>query len=286
MLSIGKKIGLLAGSGGFPITFAQAARRSGHHVTALAIEGFASPDLAKYVDDIHWLGVGQVDTLIWLCHEKDISNLAMAGKVEHLTIFNIGKIETRVGRVLARLTDRRAESITRALIAELESENIHVLDSSLFLKSLLPSEGLLTRRRSIKARERRDIQFAWPLVREIARLDIGQSLVVKDGVVIAVEGADGTDATIRRGGQLAGPGAIVAKVSRPRQDLRFDLPVVGLDTVRTMAEVGAAVLAFGAGETLFFDQKEAVALAEKSNIGIVAWPAATPLPSANGERKP
>lgn len=270
MLSNGEKIGLIAGSGAFPITFAQAARRSGHHVTAMAIKGFAPAELAEHVDEIHWLGVGQVDTLIRLCHQSNISHLALAGKIEHVTLFNLGKIELRVCRVLARLPDRRAESITRALISELESENIHVLDSSLFLKSLLAPAGLLTRKRPVRANEQRDIKFAWPLVREIARLDIGQSMVVKEGVVIAVEGAEGTDATIRRGGQLAGPGTVVAKVSRPRQDLRFDLPVVGLQTIRTMAEAGAAVLAFSADETLFFDRDEAVALAEKSNIGVVA----------------
>jgi hypothetical protein len=283
MISDGEKIGLIAGSGVFPIHFAQAARKNGHHVTALAIEGFASPELEKHVDDIHWLGVGQVDTLIGLCHEKNISHLAMAGKIEHVTIFDLGKMETRVGRILARLTDRRAESITRALIEELEGENIRVLDSSHFLKSLLAPQGLLTKRRPIRPREQRTIEFGWPLVREIARLDIGQSIVAKDGVVVAVEGADGTDATIRRGGQLAGPGAVVVKVSRPRQDVRFDLPVIGLQTIQTMAEVGASALAISAGETLFFDQEEAIALAETSDIGIVARASGdTPVPSPNG----
>ena len=283
MISNGEKIGLIAGSGVFPIHFAQAARKNGHHVTALAIEGFASPELEKHVDDIHWLGVGQVDTLIGLCHEKNISHLAMVGKIEHVTIFDLGKMETRVARILARLTDRRAESITRALIEELEGENIRVLDSSHFLKSLLAPQGLLTRRRPIRPREQRTIEFGWPLVREIARLDIGQSIVAKDGVVVAVEGADGTDATIRRGGQLAGPGAVVVKVSRPRQDVRFDLPVIGLQTIQTMAEVGASALAISAGETLFFDQEEAIALAETSDIGIVARASGdTPVPSPNG----
>jgi hypothetical protein len=282
MLPDGGKIGLIAGAGVFPITFAQAARRSGRHVTALAIEGFASPELANHVDEIHWLGVGQVDTLIWLCHEKNINQLALAGKIEHLTIFNLGKLETRVCRILARLTDRRAESITRALIEELESENIRVLDSSVFLRSLMPAEGLLTPKRPIRIREQRTIEFAWPLVREIARLDIGQSLVAKDGVVIAVEGADGTDATIRRGGQLAGPGAVVVKASRPHQDYRFDLPVVGLQTIQTMAEVGVSALAVSAGQTLFFDQEDTIALAEQSDIGIIAWPNG-PSPAATGE---
>jgi len=285
MISDGEKIGLIAGSGVFPIHFAQAARQNGHHVTALAIEGFASPELEKHVDDIHWLGVGQVDTLIGLCHQNKIAHLAMAGKIEHVTLFNLGKIETRVCRMLARLTDRRAESLTRALIEELEGENIRVLDSSLFLKSLLPLQGLLTKNRPLRAREQQAIEFGWPLVLEIARLDIGQSLVAKDGVVVAVEGADGTDATIRRGGQLAGPGAVVVKVSRPRQDFRFDLPVIGLQTIQAMAEAGASALAISAGETLFFDQDEAIALAEKSDIGIVARASGdSPIPSANGGR--
>jgi len=286
MLSDGEKIGLIAGSGTFPINFAYAARQSGHPVTALAIEGFAPPELANHVDEIHWLGAGQLDTLIGLCHEKNISHLALAGKIEHLTIFNLGKIETRVARILARLTDRRAETIARALIEELESENIQIFDSSLFLKSFLPSRGLLTKNRPLQPRERRDIEFAWPLVREVARLDIGQTLVVKDGVILAVEGADGTDATIRRGGQIAGPGTVVVKTSRPHQDFRFDLPVVGLTTIATMAEVDATALAIAATETLFFDREQTIALAEKSNVSIMAWPDECSPPSAEGEKQP
>jgi len=282
MLSDGEKIGIIAGKGAFPILFAQAARRNGHPVMALAVEGFASPELADHVDAIHWLGAGQLDTLIRLCHENNVSHLALTGKIEHVSIFNLGKIESRVSRVLARLADRRANSVVRALIEELAGENIEVLDSSLFLKALMPPEGLLTKNRLLRPPEQRGIEFAWPLVREIARLDIGQSLAVKDGVVIAVEGADGTDATIRRAGQIAGPGAIVVKTSRPRQDFRFDLPVVGLSTIRTMADAGAAALAVAADETLFFDQEDAIGLAEKSDIAIVAWPTRD---SAAGEKQ-
>jgi len=272
MLADGERIGIIAGSGPFPIAFAQAARRNGHYVTAMAIEGFASPELAEHVDEIYWLGPGQIDTLIALCQRSTICHLAMAGKIEHLTLFNLGKVEPRASQILARLTDRRAESLARALIAELESENIRVLDSSFFLKSLLAGEGLLTRNRPVSPREERDIEFGWPLARELARLDIGQTIIVKDGVVIAVEGAEGTDATIHRGGQLAGRGTVVIKVSRPRQDFRFDLPVVGLQTVRTMAEVGCSALAICAGQTLFLEQEEAVGLAERSDIAIAARP--------------
>lgn len=285
MFSIPQKIGLIAGRGAFPISFAQAARRNGHHVMALAVEGFASPELAEHVDEIYWLGIGQVDTLIRLCHENDISHLALAGKIDHVTLFNLGSVESRAFHLLERLSDRKAGSIVRALIQELESENIRVLDSSLFLKSLLPSEGLLTKNRPIRAAEQRDIEFAWPLAREIARLDIGQSVVAKDGVIVAVEGVEGTDETIRRAGHLAGRATVVVKVSRPRQDFRFDLPVVGLQTIRTMAEAGVSALAMCAGETLFFDQPEALALAERSDIGVIARPSEMPPPSADGERQ-
>ena len=270
MLAKGEKIGIIAGSGAFPIAFAQAARQNGHHVTAMAIEGFASPELADHVDEIYWLGPGQLDTLIALCRRNSICHLTMTGKIEHLTLFNLGKVEPRVTQVLTRLADRRAESLARALIAELESENIRVLDSSLFLKSLVPGEGLLTRNRPVRPREERDIEFGWPLAREIARLDIGQTVVVKEGVVIAVEAAEGTDAAIRRGGQLAGRGAVVVKVSRPRQDFRFDLPVVGFHTIRTMVEAGCSALAICAGQTVFLDQDQAVGLAEQSDIAVVA----------------
>lgn len=270
MDSVAERIGLIAGRGAFPVNFAQAARRDGHHITALAIKGFATSDLAEHVDAIHWLGVAQIDTLIRICHENNVSQLALAGKIDHIAVFNMGQIEPRAFRLLSRLRDRKAESIVRGLIEELESENIQVLDSSLFLKSLLPEPGLLTPNRPITPQEQGDIDFAWPLVREIAHLDIGQSLIAKDGVVIAVEGVEGTDEAIRRGGQLAGAGTVLVKVSRPRQDFRFDLPVVGLETIRAMSEAGASALAICSGETLFFDREEAVALAEESDIGIIA----------------
>ncbi|MBM3333403.1 UDP-2,3-diacylglucosamine diphosphatase LpxI [Candidatus Sumerlaeota bacterium] len=290
MLAKGEKIAVIAGSGAFPIAFAQAARQNGHHVTAIAIQGFASPDLADHVDGIYWIGAGQVDTLIALCQQNDICHVTMAGKIEHLTLFNLGKVEPRASRILGRLTDRRAESLLGALAGELESEKIRVLDSSLFLASLIAGEGLLTKNRPVRPREERDIEFGWRLAREIARLDIGQSIVVKERVVIAVEAAEGTDSTIRRGGQLAGPGAVVVKVSRPRQDVRFDLPVVGLNTVRTMADAGCSALAICAGQTLFFDQEQAVELAEKSDIAIIARPGGEQVepsgetsPTAHGE---
>lgn len=278
-----EQIGLIAGRGAFPVHFAQAARRNGHHITAMAIKGFASSDLADHVDEIHWLGVAQVDTLIRLCHERNISHLALAGKIDHIAVFNLGQVEPRAFRILSRLRDRKAESIVRALIEDLESENIHVLDSSLFLKSLLPQPGLLTPNRPLAPREQDDIDFAWPLVREIAHLDIGQSLVAKDGVVVAVEGVEGTDETIRRGGRLAGRGTVLVKVSRPRQDFRFDLPVVGLGTIRAMAEAGTSALCVCAGETLFFDREEAVALAETLNIGIAARSAEPSATDSQGE---
>jgi len=279
MNSPGEKIGLIAGRGAFPINFAQAARRNGHKVTALAIKGFASPTLAEHVDEIFWLGVGQVDSLIRICHERGISHLAMAGKIDHVTVFNLINVEPRTFRLLRRLRDRTAESIARAFIEELEKENIKVLDSSLFLKSHLPTAGLLTKRRPIRRNEKRDIEFAWPLVRQIAHLEIGQSLLAKDGVVVAVEGVEGTDETIRRAGRLAGPGTVLVKVSRPRQDFRFDLPVVGLQTIKAMIGAGTSAMAISAGETLFFDQEEAIALAEQSDIGIIA------IDDKNGEEK-
>ncbi len=281
-LTEGEKIGLIAGSGAFPITFADAARASGHKVMAIAIQGFASPELADHVDEIHWLAVGQLDTLIALCHKNHVSNLALAGKIEHVTLFKLGIPETRVIRVLMRLKDRRAESLTRALIEELKNENIHVLDSSLFLKSLMPPEGLLTVHRPLQKREEQAVEFGWPLARKIAHLDIGQSLIVKDGVVVAVEGAEGTDGAILRAGQLAGPGTVVIKASRPCQDFRFDLPVVGIQTIRTMIEAKATALAISAGETIMLDREEMVALAEKSDIAIIARSDSP----ANGEKRP
>jgi hypothetical protein len=289
MIPEGERIGLIAGRGAFPIHFADAAQNTGHPITALAIEGYASPELAEHVDEIVWLGVGQVDRLIKTCHARNISRLAMAGKIDHVRVLNPGKLDRRAWRLLLKLRDRRAESIVAALIKELMGENIQVIDSTYFLKSLLPSVGLMTRRRPLNKREQRDVAFALPLARELARLDIGMSLVVKERSIVAVEGMDGTDETIRRGGRLAGPGTVVVKASRPRQDFRFDLPILGLSTVQTMAEAGATALAFCADETIFFDHPQAIALAESSNIGIIALAppvAANASSSSKGEPQP
>jgi DUF1009 family protein len=270
MLSQGEKIGLIAGRGAFPMHFAMAAASDGHPVMALAIEGFASPDLEQHVDEIHWLGVGQLDTLVSLCHQSRVQHLAMVGQIDHGAVFNPSKIEPRAFKLLAKLNDRRAQSIASVLIEELKSENISVLDSSHFLKDFLPEPGLLTPNRPITTREQNDIDFGLPLARSIAGLDIGLCVVVKDGTVVAVEALEGTDETILRAGRLAGPASVVVKVSRPSQDFRFDLPVVGLQTVRSLVEAGASAMAISAGETLFFDRQRAVQLAEESDIGIIA----------------
>lgn len=270
MLSEGEKIGLIAGRGEYPIHFAEAATEDGHPVMAIAVEGFASPELEKHVDEMHWLGVGQLDTLIRLCHERNVKHLAMVGKIDHGTVFNPAKIEPRAFKLLAKLTDRRAQTIAAVVIDELKSVDIHVLDSSRFLKSFLPGPGLLTPGRPISSAEERGIRFGLPIARGIANLDIGLCVVVKDGTVVAVEAMEGTDEAIRRAGKLAGPGSVVVKVSRPDQDFRFDLPVVGIQTIRTMIEAGATALAISADETLFFKQAEAISLAESSDIGILA----------------
>jgi DUF1009 family protein len=274
MNSSDRKIGLIAGRGRFPINFAQAARGNGHHVTALAIRGFASDNLADHVDEIHWLGVGQVDTLIRICHENNIASLAMAGKIDHRQIFDPGPLEPRALRILQRMRDGTAMTIARAIMEELDGENIRVLDSSLFCGPLLAPQGMLTAKRTIRPNEQRDIDFGWRLANRIAELDIGQCVIIKNCVIVAIEALEGTDQAILRAGQLAGPGAVVVKVSRPRQDFRFDLPVIGPQTIRIMAEAGATALAVTAGETVFLDQAEALRLAEDSGIAVVSRPRA------------
>lgn len=263
------KIGLIAGNGDFPMAFARAAREKGISVIAVAHEGETLPELEQWVDGIAWVKVGQLGKLINTFKEHGVKDVLMAGGIKKTRLFGGGLPDLRAIAMLARMVHKKDDSILRAVAAELESEGITVRESTLYLENIVAKAGCLTKRKPSK-NEELDIAYGWQLAKEIGRLDIGQTVAVKDQAVLAVEAIEGTDEAIRRGGRLCGQGAVIVKVCKPQQDLRFDLPAIGTQTVRTMAEVKATCLAVEAGRSIIIDREAVAREAEKAGITIVA----------------
>ncbi len=262
-------IGLIAGGGQFPLLFAEGAKQAGYRVVAVGFEGETDPALAAHVSAFHLLKLGRLGALIRVFQKAGIRRVAMAGSINKTRLYARIRPDWRAFKLLASLRNKKDDHILRSLAGELEKEGIRVEPSTLFLPGLLAPEGLLTRRH-LNAREQRDVAFGWEMAKAVGHLDIGQCLVVKDQAVLAVEGMDGTDETILRGGRLCREGAVVIKVSKPIQDLRFDVPAVGLQTIETMRTVKARVLVVEAGKTLLFDRDKVVEAADRYGMTIVA----------------
>lgn len=264
-------IGLIAGEGKFPFLLAQAAGDRHIRVTAIGIEGVTSPKLADKVSEMCWVKFGQFNNIIQCLHEHNITKTIMAGRLKHNSIFQLTKIDRRGIKLLAKTASRRADDLLGAVTDELANENIEVLDSTMLMRECMPEPGLLTPGCPGNAEVLADIEFGRPLAKSIAGLDVGQTIVVKQKSIVAVEAMEGTDQTILRAGKIAGPGCVVIKVSKPRQDRRFDVPVIGRTTIRKMIEAQCSALALPGNEALFFDQEETCALAEAHGITILAW---------------
>jgi DUF1009 family protein len=262
------KIGLIAGKGQFPLLFAQAAGSQGFQVIALAHRGETEPGLAGLVARIHWVYVGQLGKIIRIFKKEGVSRAVLAGGISRGRLFTQFRPDLRALSLIRRVGGGQDDRLLRAVAEELEGEGIEIAPSTLFLEELLASKGQLSRR-APTAEELRDINLGFMVAKEIGRMDIGQCVVVRRQVVVALEAVEGTDETIRRGGSLAGPGAVVVKVSKPGQDLRFDVPAVGRQTIRAMREVQAGVLAVDAGKTLMFDRREM--LKEADGAAIAVW---------------
>lgn len=264
-----RKIGLIAGNGKFPLIFAQEAKRVGAEVIALAIKKETSPSLENLVDRIHWVNVGQLGDLIEICKKEGITRAVMAGQVRHTRLFGQVRLDARAMALLAGVKDKKANSLLGAVADELLREGIELIDSATYLSHLLPSPGILTRRKPTQ-KEWRDIEFGHKMAKEIAGLDIGQTVVVKDQAVLAVEGMEGTDRAIKRGGKLGKGDVVVVKVSKPQQDRRFDLPIVGERTVEVLKQAKAKVLAFSARNTILLNREKVVKSANQNGISLVA----------------
>jgi DUF1009 family protein len=264
-----QKIGIIAGNGDFPLEFAKAAKRKGLTVISVAHEDETLPELAQWSDAICWVKVGHLGKLIRFFKEQGVHDVLMAGGIKKTRLFSGSLPDLRGAALLARMIAKKDDSILRAVAEELETEGITVRPSTLYLDDLLAPAGVITRRKPSKD-EWKDITFGWHLAKEIGRLDIGQTVVVKDLAVLAVEAIEGTDEAIRRGGSLCREGAVVVKICKPQQDLRFDLPATGIRTIYAMREVKAACLAVEAGKTIMIQKEALIAQAEEAGIAIVA----------------
>jgi len=263
-----EKIGLIAGKGQFPLLFAQAAQNQGFQVIAVAHRGETDPALAPLVTRLHWIYVGQLGKIIRVFKKEGVRRAVLAGGISRGRLFSQFRPDLRALNLIRRVGGGQDDRLLRGVAEELEGEGIEISPSTLFMGELLASPGQLSRRPP-SAEELRDINFGFMVAKEIGRLDIGQCVVVRRQVVVALEAIEGTDETIRRGGRLAGPGTVVIKVSKPDQDLRFDVPAVGRETIRTLKEVQAGVLAVEAGKSLMFNRVQM--LQEADDAAIAVW---------------
>lgn len=261
-------IGLIAGGGQFPLLFAEAAHQNGKKVVAVGHLSESHSELDQVVDELCWVKLGQLGKIINFFHKHGVQQAVFAGSITKTRIFRDVLPDLKGLSLWNKIDVHQDDAILRAVAGVLENEGIEILASTCFLEHLLFPKGVLTRKKPTAA-QREDIRFGWKMAREIGRLDIGQCVVVRDCSITAVEAIEGTDSTIRRGGELAESGAVVVKVKKPNQDFRFDLPATGIKTVETLADVRGSVLAVEAGQSLVFDKDEMVRYADRVGISIV-----------------
>lgn len=264
------KIVLISGSGKFPFLFAKAAKDKGYYVLSIAIKDNTDPRLRNFVDEIKWFKIIEFRKLFEFLNNNSMKNVAMVGQIKPRTIFDKDILkDEEIRKFIVDLKDMRADSIFGAIAKKLEENGLTLLDSTMFLDDYLPKKGVLT---PVEPTQEiwDDINFGLQIAKEIARLDIGQTVVVKSKAIVAVEAMEGTDAIIIRAGRIVPRDCVVLKVSKPRQDKRFDIPVAGLRTIKNLIKIKARCLAFEAGRTLLIDKQDCLKQAIKHNIIIVA----------------
>lgn len=265
--------GLIAGNGRFPFLVLEAARNQGIEMAVIALKEEASPELEKMAKRLHWVSLGELSKAIALMQQEGVQHAVMAGQVKHHKIFSAIRPDWKLAKLLLTLPRKNTDSLIGAVAKVFEEEGIRLVDSTMFLKPLLPDPGVLTQR-SPNEHESADIQYGLGVARHIAAMDIGQTVVIADRACVAVEAMEGTDETIARAARFAqGQPLVVIKVSKPKQDMRFDVPVVGLPTVEAMTKAGAMALAIDAGRTLLFDRVALIEAANAAGIAIEAFPA-------------
>ncbi len=265
-----EKYGLFAGNGRFPFLVLQSARDQGIDVVVAAIKEETFAEIESCGFPVHWLGLGELGKLVRLFRSSGVQKAIMAGQVKHAQIFGAAFPDLTMIRMLAGLKQKNTDALIGGVARVLEDAGISLVDSSILLKPYLAIEGTLTRRGLRKA-EIADVDYGRPIAQRIASMDVGQTIVVRDRAVVAVEAMEGTDAVVLRAGELVHRKDLtVIKVSKPEQDMRFDIPVIGLSTLKTMIAAGATALVIDAGRTLVFDRDEFVKTANENKIAVVA----------------
>ena len=262
-------LGIIAGNGVYPRLLADSARKAGvKKIVVAAFTGETDPALAQHVDPLEWMRVGQLNRLLKFFRTHDIHHAIMAGQIAPKNLFDL-QPDWKALLLLGRLKERNAESIFAAIADELAKIDVELLPATTFLEDSLAPAGLVAGAK-LSRQEEEDVDLGWKTAKEIARLNIGQTVIVKNGTIVAVEAFEGTNDAIRRGGALARAGAVMVKVAKPNQDMRFDVPVIGLETIRICAEARMRVIAVEAGKTLLLERDAIVDLANRSKISIVA----------------
>ena len=273
--------GLIAGNGDFPFLVLEGARSRGIEMAVIAIREEASPALEQAAKRFHWISLGELGRGIDLLHQEGVKHAVMAGQVKHNKIFSSIRPDWRLAKLLFSLPSKNTDSLIGAVAKVLEDEGIELVDSTKFLGSLLPREGVLTKR-APDASEAADIDYGRRIAAQIAGLDLGQTVVVRDRACVAIEAMEGTDETIERAARIAGgQRLVVVKVSKPRQDMRFDVPVIGLPTIEVMRRANATALAIDAGRTLLFDREALIRAADEAGVAIQAF-----APDSSATKKP
>ena len=264
--------GLIAGNGRFPFLVLEGARSQGIEMAVIALKEEASPELEQAAKRVHWVSLGELSKTIDLMHQEGVTQAVMAGQVKHNKIFSVIRPDWKLAKLLFSLPRKNTDALIGAVARVLEDEGIRLVDSTHFLKPLLPEVGVLTCR-APNAHEAEDIAYGRGLAQQIAGMDIGQTVVISDRACVAVEAMEGTDEVIARAARIVtGKPLVVVKVSKPAQDMRFDVPVVGLPTVEQMRSAGATALAVDAGRTLLFDKIKLIEAADAAGIAIQAFP--------------
>jgi DUF1009 family protein len=262
-------LGIIAGNGVYPQLLADSARNAGvKKIIAAAFTDETDPALGQRVDLVEWMRVGQLNRLLKFFRAQDIHHAIMAGQIAPKNLFDL-RPDWKALVLLGKLKQRNAESIFAAIAEELAKIDIDLLPATTFLEDFLASSGLIAGPK-LSRQEEDDVDLGWKIAKEIARLDIGQSVIVRNGTVVAVEALEGTNHAIRRGGELAGSGAVMVKVAKPSQDMRFDVPVIGVETIRIAAEARLRVIAVEAGKTLLLERDAIIDLANRSKLSIAA----------------
>jgi len=260
-------LGIIAGSGQFPLLVARSARKSGLQVVAVAHRGETDPALEAEVDSITWVRLGQLGQLIKALKKHDVCSAVMAGGIRKLKMFENVMPDLKGIGLMSKLAIFHDDDILRAVSGELKKAGIEIVSSTTHVPELVAPPGVLTKRRPSRG-EMQDIHFGWRIAKELGRLDIGQCVVVRRKTVLALEAIEGSDETILRGGRLGQERVVVVKVSKPEQDMRFDVPSVGAQTIESMLKVKASALAIEAGKTLLFNKDEMISLADRGGISI------------------